>query len=177
MGSISHICTKVTLRERPIRNGRISLYLDYYPPVRHPVTMNLTRREYLGIYLIEKPWNDVTRAYNEEMREKAEAIRCMRQTSVINDEFGFLDRNKLKEDALAFFKKYANKKGDKYLFVYAHFKKFVKGKCTFGDLTIELCKKFSEYLETANQLKYDIPLGKNSAASYWSHFRAMLKQA
>ena len=177
MGSISHICTKVTLRERPIRNGRISLYLDYYPPVRHPVTMNLTRREYLGIYLIEKPWNDVTRAYNEEMREKAEAIRCMRQTSVINDEFGFLDRNKLKEDALAFFKKYANKKGDKYLFVYAHFKKYVKGKCTFGDLTIELCKKFSEYLETANQLKYDIPLGKNSAASYWSHFRAMLKQA
>lgn len=106
MGSISHICTKVTLRQRPIRNGRISLYLDYYPAVRHPVTMNLTRREYLGIYLIEKPWNDVTRAYNEEMLEKAEAIRCMRQTSVINDEFGFLDRNKLKEDALAFFKKY-----------------------------------------------------------------------
>ena len=29
-------CTTVTLRQRPIRNGRISLYLDYYPAVRNP---------------------------------------------------------------------------------------------------------------------------------------------
>lgn len=26
-----HTCTKVTLRQREITNGRISLYLDYYP--------------------------------------------------------------------------------------------------------------------------------------------------
>lgn len=41
-------CTTVTLRQRPIRNGRISLYLDYYPAVRNPKTMKLSRREYLG---------------------------------------------------------------------------------------------------------------------------------
>lgn len=40
-------CTTVTLRQRPIRNGRISLYLDYYPAVRNPKTMKLSRREYL----------------------------------------------------------------------------------------------------------------------------------
>ena len=39
-------CTTVTLRQRPIRNGRISLYLDYYPAVRNPKTMKLSRREY-----------------------------------------------------------------------------------------------------------------------------------
>lgn len=28
---MSHTCTKVTVRQRAIRNNRISLYLDYYP--------------------------------------------------------------------------------------------------------------------------------------------------
>ena len=103
MGSISHICTKVTLRQRPIRNGRISLYLDYYPAIRHPQTMNLTRREYLGIYLIEKLWNDVTRAYNEEMLEKAEAIRCRRFESVVNERYDFFDKAKMQGDFLDYF--------------------------------------------------------------------------
>ena len=28
---MTHTCTKVTVRQRAIRNNRISLYLDYYP--------------------------------------------------------------------------------------------------------------------------------------------------
>lgn len=48
-------CTTVTLRQRPIRNGRISLYLDYYPAVRNPKTMQLSRREYLGFYIYATP--------------------------------------------------------------------------------------------------------------------------
>lgn len=50
-------CTTVTLRQRPIRNGRISLYLDYYPAVRNPKTMQLSRREYLGFYIYATPKN------------------------------------------------------------------------------------------------------------------------
>ena len=41
---MSHTCTKVTVRQRAIRNNRISLYLDYYPAVRNPETMQM--REY-----------------------------------------------------------------------------------------------------------------------------------
>lgn len=48
---MTHTCTKVTVRQRAIRNNRISLYLDYYPAVRNPETMQMSRREYLGIYL------------------------------------------------------------------------------------------------------------------------------
>lgn len=44
-------CTNVTLRQRVISNGRISLYLDYYPAIRNPYTMKMSRREYLGIYI------------------------------------------------------------------------------------------------------------------------------
>ena len=48
---MTHTCTKVTVRQRAIRNNRISLYLDYYPAVRNPETMQMSRREYLGIYI------------------------------------------------------------------------------------------------------------------------------
>lgn len=51
---MNHTCTKVTVRQRAIRNDRISLYLDYYPAVRNPETMQMSRREYLGIYLYGK---------------------------------------------------------------------------------------------------------------------------
>lgn len=39
-------CTNVTLRQKPLRNDRISLYLDYYPAIRNPYTMKMSR---LGI--------------------------------------------------------------------------------------------------------------------------------
>ena len=35
-------CTNVTLRQKPLRNDRISLYLDYYPAIRNPETMQMS---------------------------------------------------------------------------------------------------------------------------------------
>lgn len=43
---------KVTLRKREYPSGKIALYLDFYPAIRNPRTMQMTRREYLGIYQI-----------------------------------------------------------------------------------------------------------------------------
>lgn len=71
-----------------------------------------------------------------------------------------------------------HKKDDKWTCVYKHFFKFVQGHCTFGDVTVELCKKFREYLLNANQLnrtKQKVSL--NSAAGYYSTFRGLLKIA
>ena len=59
---MTHTCTKVTVRQRAIRNNRISLYLDYYPAVRNPETMQMSRREYLGIYIYAHPKNEMEQA-------------------------------------------------------------------------------------------------------------------
>lgn len=176
--STRHVCTKVTLRQRAIRNEKISLYLDYYPAIRNPETMTMSRREYLGIYIYANPKNELERNFNIEMLNKAEAIRCLRVTSLINEEFGFLDKNRMRQDFLAYFKKIADKKEDKWSFVYQHFKFFVHDKCTFADITIEFCNKFRDYLLTAHSLKHtDKPLNQNSASAYWGVFRSLLKQA
>lgn len=129
-------CTNVTLRQRVISNGRISLYLDYYPAIRNPYTMKMSRREYLGIYIYARPKNEIERDFNNEMLSKAEAIRCIRVQAIVNEEFGFLDKHKMKADFLAYFREKAKLKYHKWDCVYQHFEKFVNGYCTFGDVTL-----------------------------------------
>ena len=171
-------CTTVTLRQRPIRNGRISLYLDYYPAVRNPKTMKLSRREYLGFYIYATPKNAIELDYNNEILAKAELIRCRRQEAVINEEFGFMDRHKMRADFMAYFKEVCRKKDHKWHIVYLHFEKFVNGKCMFGEITVDLCNRFRDYLLHARQLKHtDKMVSRNSAASYFSLFRGVLKLA
>ena len=47
--------TKVTLRQRLLNSGKITLYLDFYPPLKDPETKKNIRHEYLGIYLVKSP--------------------------------------------------------------------------------------------------------------------------
>ena len=68
------ICTKVTLRQRLLKSGKITLYFDYYPPIRNPKTSRMQRHEYLGIYLYANPTNQVQRDFNRPMLEKGELI-------------------------------------------------------------------------------------------------------
>ena len=42
---------KVKLRSKPITGNRLGLYLDFYPPIPHPVTDIPTRREFLNMFL------------------------------------------------------------------------------------------------------------------------------
>lgn len=75
---MTNICTKVTVRRRPIKNGQTSLYLDFYPPVRNPKTGKLSRREYLGLYIYTNPVERFQQEYNKSMIQKAEIIKCRR---------------------------------------------------------------------------------------------------
>lgn len=172
------ICTKVTLRQRLLPSGKITLYLDYYPAIRNPKTNKSQRHEYMGIYLYGNPANRVQREFNQTMLEKAEIIRCRRQEQVINRQFGFIDHSQQREDFLAYFEDVTKKRYQKWKIVYMHFHKFTGGKCTFGEVTVDLCTKFREYLLNANQLRHKKKkVSRNSAAGYFSTFRALLKQA
>ena len=83
----------------------------------------------------------------------------------------------MKTDFLAYFLKMCRKKDQKWRIVYQHFYNYVQGHCTFGDLTIELCQGFREYLLNAKQLKRKGKASVNSASGYFSTFRGLLKIA
>lgn len=82
-------CKTVTLRTRPLKNRMLSFYLDYYPGYRDKETMKVIRHESLGIYIYANPKNKREQDFNEVMAEKAEAIRCRRFESVVNERYDF----------------------------------------------------------------------------------------
>ena len=166
---MSNICKTVTLRTRKIKGGeQLSFYLDYYPGYH----------ESLGIYIYSKPKNQRERDYNDRMREKAEALRCRRFESIVNERYDFFDKEKMKGDFLAYFKEKAEKKNTKWEHVYKHFAKFCNNKCRFDEINVDLCNKFKDYLMNAPQtLHQSHKLHINSVAGYWSTFRAVLHSA
>ncbi|UVV56386.1 site-specific integrase [Bacteroides fragilis] len=168
-------CKTVTLRTRPLKNGMLSYYLDYYPGYRDHETMKTIRHEGLNIYIYANPKNERERNFNATMSEKAEAIRCRRFESIVNDRYDFFDRHKLKADFLEYYRRQLRKHDQKWEFVYHHFYNFVHGKCTFEEIDIDLCNKFREYLLNAKQLRRDGRISKNSASGYWSTFGGLLK--
>lgn len=176
---MSNICKTVTLRMRPIKKGtQQSFYLDYYPGYRDESTMKVQRHETIGIYIFTRPKNQRERDYNERMTEKAEAIRCRRYESIVNERYDFFDREKEKASFLAWFKKKADAKNVKWQNVYKHFEKFCEGKCTFGEINVDLCNRFKEYLYNASQtIHTDQKLHVNTISGYWSTFRAALHTA
>ena len=107
--------------------------------------MKVQRHESLGIYIFAKPKNQRERDYNERMTEKAEALRCRRYESIMNERYDFFDREKEKGNFLAWFKKKADARNTKWQNVYKHFETFCEGKYTFGEIDVDLCNKFREH--------------------------------
>ena len=156
---MTNICTKVTVRKRPIKNGQLSLYLDFYPPVRHPKTGRLTRREYLGIYIYANPTEKFETEFNKTMLRNAELIKCRRT---------FLEyfRSKMADDD-----NFRN-----WNAAYKHFEKYCGGSCTFDDLTVEYCQGFLTYmlsLTTQNKGKMMASTANNNL----NKLKCVLRQA
>ena len=109
-----HECKTVTLRTRPLKGRMMSFYLDYYPGYRDKETMKVIRHESLGIYIYANPRNKREQNFNEVMTEKAEAIRCRRFESVVNERYDFFDKYKLKADFLEYYRKQLRKHDQKW---------------------------------------------------------------
>ena len=97
-------CKTVTLRTRPLKNGMLSFYLDYYPGYRDQETMKTIRHEGLNIYIYANPKNQRERDFNATMSEKAEAIRCRRFEAIVNERYDFFDKRKYKADFLEYYR-------------------------------------------------------------------------
>ncbi len=170
--------TKVTLRKRLLPSGKITLYLDYYPPIRDTKTDKMSRREYLGIYLVNKPRTQEDRDANKDKMVAAEGIRAQRELSILNGSLGFINRDTPKEDFLAYYHEHLKGQNQKWIRVYDHFKNYCEGHCTMGDITVDYCNGFRDYLLDADQLRHqNRKLARNSAAGYWSTFRGFLADA
>ena len=174
--------TKVALRSKEISGQRQALYLDFYPPVPHPETGKPTRREFLKLYVYEKPKTTTERQENKERQALAENIRARRQLDIERGEFGFLSDTKSKADFVQYFRELADKRkgsnADNWISTLKYLEKFTGGNLCFTNLTENFCNDFREYLFTSrkNTMTKE-KLAQNSVFSYFNKFKAALKQA
>jgi integrase len=180
---------KVTLRQKSISKGRKSLYLDFYPPIPHPKTGKPTRREFLGMYVIEKPKTPIDKQHNKENIRLAEQICHKRQTYLNKPEiYSEYEKEQLRKKELgernfvAYFKGLAERKRasnhDNWMSALKYLDAFTEGKIKFADLNETFFNDFKEYLLTtkSNRSK-KANLSPNSANSYFNKIKAALKQA
>jgi len=143
---------KVTLREKKISGGRKSLYLDFYPAIIHPDTGKPTRREFLGLYLFDRPKNDSEKQQNKETRSLADSIRAKRQLELQAGVYGFLQQANKRKDFLTYFlslveaRKASQNNFGNWMSAYNYLEKFTSGRCTFGDIDERFCADFKEFL-------------------------------
>ncbi len=180
---------KVTLRQKSISKERQSLYLDFYPPIPNTETGEPTRREFLGLYLFDKPKSVVDKMHNKETLQLAEQIRQKRENHLNKPEVytGYeKEQLKIKEQGeqnfVAYFKSLADKRKasnyDNWVSAYNYLETFTKGKLKFSDLNDRFCNEFKEYLLTTKSNKSNkTTLAQNSAVSYFNKLKAALKQA
>ena len=176
--------TTVYVRKRKGANGKMHLYLDYYPPVFNPITRVSRRHESLGMFVYEDPKNQMEKNYNDEMMKLAEAVRCKRSIAVMNNDLGFIEESFAEKDFLEFFEYVSRHKDKSWAFSRAYFSKFMNGKCRFKDLTIQLAEDYKMWL--INGLYVDPksedkrkrkPLNNNTISKYYTIFRAVLRLA
>jgi integrase len=181
--------TKATLREKKISKGRKSLYLDFYPPITNQETGKPTRREFLGLYIYEKPKTPFDKTHNIETIKLANSIRQKRQNILNKPEiYNDIEREQLRAKEMGeqcfveYFKKLANKRKasnhDNWVSALKYLEPFTNGKLIFADLSEKKFEDFKEYLLTTKSNKSDkATLSQNSAVSYFNKVKAALKQA
>lgn len=180
---------KVSLREKAISKGRKSLYLDFYPPIPHPETGEPTRREFLGLYILEKTKNPFDKQHNIETLEIGESIRKKRENYLNKPEiYSQYEKEQLRIKKLGdqcfieYFRKLANKRKasnhDNWVSALNYLNDFTNGNLKFVDLNEKFLEDFKEYLLTTKSKKSDkTTLSQNSAVSYFNKVKAALKQS
>lgn len=182
---------RITVREKLLEKGRVSLYLDYYPPII--INGKLSRRETLQLYTVAKPKTEIEKAVDKKIRKLAD-LRCAERQIQLNENpnaLAFLAKQK--GDFVSFFGSIVDEhiktgQGAKnWLNAFKLFKLFCRGKCRFTDITEDYVNKYRAFLLTAPAYQtraaenYKVTVEKtispNSARNYLQTFKSVVNKA
>jgi integrase len=178
----------ISLRQKPLKNGGFSLYLDCY--------VNGNRwYEFLKLYLVPENVSDA-RNRNNETLSLAASIQGKRIAELQNETHGFSNSKMLsKTNLLNYIEKLANhkkeqslangkKKGGRYspyMNLLFHLKQFRGDNITFQHVDKSFCMDYIDYLRTAVRhslrSKKRVTLCQNTQLEYLNLFSAVLNEA
>ncbi|HIB46700.1 MAG TPA: site-specific integrase [Flavobacteriaceae bacterium] len=177
---------KINLKQKKLKNGKSSLFLEFYNGYRidkNGVKKHLRKFEYLKQYVFDNPKNAEEKRKNKETLQLAENILAIRKAEYVqgkykikNDKKGevtFIDYyEKLKEDRFETKANYGNwDAAQKHIEKYCPLHKQLK------DVDTDFVKGFKRYLNTKAKTKSGTPLSQNSKYTYFNKFKAALREA
>lgn len=161
----------VRLREKKLKNGNISLYLDYYREGER-------QYEFLKLYILDKPKNPLEKKSNQEVLELAQRIKAKRIEEALSGSLNLQSKNLSNTDFIKFFQAYIDTYTKKDIRTlkgsFEKFKTFLKErynkeKLLAKDVTQNLIIGYKDYLESI--LTGEGPL------TYFNRFRKVVKYA
>lgn len=177
---------KISLKKRKLKNGKLSLYLEFYKG--YSIDGNGKKKhnrdfEYLKLYLQENPTTPQGKKENKETLLLAEKILTIRQADYINGKFNIKDNEKSKTLFLDYYSKlkedrYESKSNyDNWDAAYKHIERFCPPHKMLRDIDEGFVKGFKKHLHTEAKTKSGTPLSQNSKYTYFNKFRASLREA
>lgn len=152
----------VIVRERKLKNGELSLYLDIYVNGRR-------RYESLDIHL----GKDRTR--NKELRDLAKSIANKTDLDIKHNQYGLIPSYKSKGNFVSYVKAILDSKPKSersWSGAYKHLDKFTKGTVAFREIDEKWLEDFKAYLIKVKTIK-----SQNTAHTYYTKIAAALNQA
>jgi integrase len=177
------MAVKVSLRTKPIKGGKLSLYLDYYPPIINGKGKE-TRREFLKLHAFKDPINSDQKTHNKTVYSIAERIRESRSLGIYNKEYGFKNNVVLNVDFIKYYQEIINQKleivskqshqvWEASLVYYKDYAKKVYTK----SLTKRHVLGYKDYLLNAKSNKTGKKLSSATVATYFKHLLNVLTKA
>ncbi|MFH4968295.1 site-specific integrase [Gaetbulibacter sp. M240] len=176
---------KISLKQKKLKNGLVSLYLEFYKGSY--VDKNGKRKhqrefEYLELYISQNP-SSQDKLKDQETLKLAEEILAIRKADVIQGKYQIKNARKSKIRFLDYFEQLKeeryNSKGNygNWDAALKHLRKYCHPSTTFKDINENFIKGFKKYLDTGARTKSNLELSQNSKYSYFNKFKAALKEA
>lgn len=168
---------KVEIREKALKDGKVSLYLDIY---------NNGKRSYkfLKLYPVSTPRTKEERLSNSEIWRKAKALCVKTENALIDQQDIAIGLKKSNILFLSYFKELTEQRKrstGNYGNWDSAYKILLK---YFGDRKIKICDlteadlhDIRQYILDEYKTKSDVALSKNAALSYFNKVKAALNQA
>ena len=181
---------KVKLRQKKISNDRKSLYLDFYPPILNSKSGKYTRREFLNLYIFQRPKSAIDKLHNSDTLLIAQGIR-QKKENILNKPEIYTDSEKQvlkakelgKKCFVAYYKSIINKKEgstrDSWSSALKTLVEYTGGSIIFANLNEVFLEGYKSYLlkDRINNKDVTSKLSQNSASTYFKKIRAALRSA
>ena len=177
---------KITLKERKLKSGKISLSIDYYKGSETSVDgkrRHIRDNENLKMFLYTAPKNTNERKKNKETLALAKKILTIREAEYYQGRFDIKSTTKAKRRFLDFFIEKTEEKSDSpknyanWTAVLVHLKRHISSSTTFEEIDENFVNRVRNYFDKEARTSSNLPLALNSKYSYFNKFKASLRAA